>query len=322
MQKMRKVKIGFITSTQFGLEHRDKGLYLAKVGHQVHMLRMWLTPNGLQSVHVDPANSNSKDLDARLPREGCNLLNLVLRPSVSHNHSDSWDVQVGWSCPIFLSEGCFHGVLDGQTSHCACGKVLHVPHGLLHLSPGCVCVKWEFRLDHAAVLEQTDVSGVRANIQELEQVDDEGLDPLVIMWADASGAVDDKDEIQRGGFARVICDGKDVTVVKEPNYVNLQILTSTKGGVISFIWSGLTTAPFVQKSRLCIVRHKCCWQNILWSLTGHSPTALVWVVVSFCFLAAMSLGRRLSSRTASQHSRKRTPRARDLMLTRADNWSI
>lgn len=49
------------------------------------------------------------------------------------------------------------------------------------------------------------------------------------MRADASGAVDDKDEIQRGGFARVICDGKDVTVVREPNDVNLQILMSIKG---------------------------------------------------------------------------------------------
>lgn len=72
------------------------------------------------------------------------------------------------------------------------------------------------------------MSGIRANLQELEQVDNEGLDLLVVMRADASGAVDDKDEIQRGGFARVICDRKDVTI-REPNAANLQILMSTKG---------------------------------------------------------------------------------------------
>lgn len=201
-----KIKMGFITSTQFGLEHRDEGLYLAKVGHQVHMLRVWLTSYGLQSVHVHPANSDSKDLDASLPRLSRNLLHRVLRPPVGHNHSDSWDVQVCWSCSIFLSEGCFHGVLDGQTGHCSCGKMLHVPHCLLHLSLGGVGAEREFRLDHAAVLEQTDTSGIWANLQELEQIDDEGLDLLVVVWADASGAVDDKDEIQRDGFARVLCD--------------------------------------------------------------------------------------------------------------------
>lgn len=198
--------MGFITSTQFGLEHRDEGFYLAKVGHQVHMLRVWLTPYGLQSVHIHPAHSNSKDLDASLPRLSRNLLHCILRPPISHNHSDSWDVQVCWSCSIFLGEGCLHGVLDGQTGHCPCGEVLHVPHRLLHLSLGGEGVEGELGLDHAAILEQTDPSYIRADLKELKQVDDEGLDLLVVVGADASGAVDDKDEIQRDGFAKVLCE--------------------------------------------------------------------------------------------------------------------
>lgn len=196
----------FITSAQFGLEHRDEGFYLAEVGHQVHVLRVWLTPYCLQSVHIHPAHSDSKDLNAGLPRLSCNLLHRVLRPPISHNHSYSWDVQLCWSCSVFLSEGCLHGVLDGQTGHCPCGEVLHVPHRPLHLSLGGVGAEGELGLDHAAILEQTDPSGVRADLQELEQVDDEGLDLLIVMGADASGAVDDENKIQQGGFARALCD--------------------------------------------------------------------------------------------------------------------
>lgn len=169
------------------------------------MLIVWLTPHGLQSVYIHPTNSDSKDLDAGLPRLSRNFLHRVLRAPIRHNHSNTWDEQVCWSCSIFLSEGDFHGVLNGQTGHCSCGEVLHVPHCLLHLSLGGVGAEREFRLDHAAILEQTYTSAFWANLQELEQVDDEGLDLLVVMGADASGAVNDKDEIQRGGFARVLC---------------------------------------------------------------------------------------------------------------------
>lgn len=84
--------MGLFTSTQFGLEHRDQGFYLAKVGHQMHMLRVRLTPYGPQCVHIHPAYSNSKNLDASLSCLSCNLLYCVLRSSISHNHSNSWDV--------------------------------------------------------------------------------------------------------------------------------------------------------------------------------------------------------------------------------------
>lgn len=198
--------MGLITSTQFGLEHRDEGFYLAEVGHQVNMLRVRLTPYGLQRVHIHPAHSDSKDLDAGLPRLSRDLLHRVLRPPISHDHSDSWDEQFCRACSLFLSEGLLHGVLDGQTGHGTSGEVLHVPHGLLYLSLGGVGVEGELGLDHAAVLKQTDPSGIRAHMEELKQVDDEGLDLLVVVGADASGAVDDKDEIQRDCFASVLCD--------------------------------------------------------------------------------------------------------------------
>lgn len=189
------------------------------------MLRVWLTPYGLQRVHIHPADSDGKDLDAGLPRLSCDLLHCVLRPPVSHNHSDSWDVQVCGSCSLFLREGCLHGVLDGQTSHCSCGQVLHVPHRLLHLSPGGVGVEGELGLDHAAILEQTDPSGIRADLEELKQVDDEGLDLLVVVGSDASGAVDDKDEIQRDGFAWVPCNLKrwGKFVIRQPKTAKSQL---------------------------------------------------------------------------------------------------
>lgn len=178
------------------------------------MLRVWLAPYGLQCVHIHPAHSNSKDLNAGLPGLSCSLLHCVLRPPISHNHSDSWDVQVCWSCSLCLTEGCLHGVLDGQTCHGSCGKVLHAPHSPLHLSLGGEGVEGEFVLDHAAILEQTDPRGIRTDLKELKQVDDECLDLLVVIGADASGAVDDKDEIQWDAFARVLhCFGLDSSLI-------------------------------------------------------------------------------------------------------------
>lgn len=63
-------------------------------------------------------------------------------------------------------------------------------------------------------------------------------------------------------------------------------------------------------------------KHISWSPAGRLPAAWFWTVVSVAALAARSLGCRLSSRTALQHSAKRRLRARALILTRADNWSV
>lgn len=198
--------MGFITSTQFGLEHRDEGLHLTEVGHQVDVLRVGLAPHGLQHAHIHPANPDGKDLDPCLPRLSSYLLHRVLRSPVCHNHSDSWNVKVCRPRSVSLSEGCFHGVLDGQSSHCSCGKMLHVPHCLLHLSLGAEGVEGEFRLDLASILEEAHPGGIWPNLQKLEQVDDEGLDLLIVMVTDASGAIDDKDKIQWGSSAMVRCD--------------------------------------------------------------------------------------------------------------------
>ncbi len=170
------------------------------------MLRVWLTPDGFQSAHIHPAHSDGKDLDPSLPCLSRYFLHRVLRSPISHYHGDSWDVQVCRSCSMFLSERCLHGVLDGETSHRPCGEVLHVPHCLLHLSLAGVGVEGELGLDHTTILKQTNPSGIRADVQELKQVDDEGLHFLIVVGANASGAVDDKDEIQRDGFAGVLCD--------------------------------------------------------------------------------------------------------------------
>lgn len=170
------------------------------------MLRVRLAPDGLQRVHIHPSYPNRKDLYARLPCLCSHLFHCVLRPPVGYNHGDSRDVQVCCSCPIFLCEGYFHGVLDCQAGHCSRGKVPHVPHRLLHLSLAGEGVEGEFRLDHAAVLQQTNPGGVWPDLQELDQINDEGLDLLVVVGAYASRAVDDKDEVQRDGFARVLWD--------------------------------------------------------------------------------------------------------------------
>lgn len=111
---------------------------------------------------------------------------------------------------MVLSEGRLHGVLDGQTGHGSCGEVLHVLHSLLHLRSAAVRVEGELWLNHAAVLQQADAGGIVANVKELQQVNDEGLDLLVIVGADASRAVNDKDEIQRDGFAGILCNQKEV----------------------------------------------------------------------------------------------------------------
>lgn len=133
----------------------------------MNVLRVRLAPYGLQSVHVYPAHAYSKDLDASSSCLSSDLFHGVLRPPVSHNHGNPWDVQVCWSCSLFLSEGGLHCELDGQTSHGPCGKVLHVPHGLLHLSLSGIRVEGELRLDDASVLEQTDPCVIRANVEEL-----------------------------------------------------------------------------------------------------------------------------------------------------------
>ena len=127
-------------------------------------------------------------------------------PPISHNHSNSWDVQFCRSCSLFLREGSLHGVLDGQTGHGPGGKVLHVPHRLLHFGLIGVVIEGELRLDHAAILEQTNPCRIRANREELNHVDDESFDLLIVVGTDASGAVDDKDKIQWDGLARVLCD--------------------------------------------------------------------------------------------------------------------
>lgn len=227
-----------------------------------------------------------------LPCLRCNLLHRILSPPVSHYHGNSWDVQVCWSRSIFLCEGCFHGVLDGQTCHCPCGKVLHLFHRLLHLSPGGVGVEWEFRLYHAAILKQTHPGGIWANFQKLEQVDDEGLDLFIVMGADASGAVDDKDEIQRDGFVRDLWD--------------LVLLTFNS-----------PAALFEQKSALDF-KSSVKFE----SLTGHLPTGLVETVVTFSSLAAAGLTWCLSSREASEHIRQKKQRASSLVLMTSDDWSI
>lgn len=170
------------------------------------MLGVRLAPDGLQRVHIHPSYSNCEDLDARLPRLCGHLLHRVLRTPIGHNHSDPRDLQACCSRPVFLGEGRFHGVLDRQTGHCSRGEVPHAPHRLLHLSFAGEGVEGEFGLDHAAVLEQADPSGVRPDLQELDQINDEGLDLLVVVGADAPGAVDDKNEVQRDGFARILWD--------------------------------------------------------------------------------------------------------------------
>lgn len=198
-----------VTSTQFGLEHRDQGLYLTEVGHQVDVLGVRLAAYGLQDLHVHPAHSYSKDLDASLPGFSCDLLHRVLGSAICHDHSDTWNVQVDGSGPLLLREGHLHGILDGQTGHGPSGEVRHVLHSLLHFSSGGVGVEGELRLDHAAVLEQTDPGRIVANVQKLEQVGDEGLDLQVVTRVDAPGAVDDEDEVQRRGFTRILCDEEE-----------------------------------------------------------------------------------------------------------------
>lgn len=105
---------------------------------------------------------------------------------------------------MFLGEGCLHGVLDGQTRHGPCGEVLHIPHCLLYLALGGVGAEGELRLDHATILQQTDPCCIMANLEELKQVDDEGLHFLIVIGTDASGAVNHKDEIQRDSFTWIL----------------------------------------------------------------------------------------------------------------------
>lgn len=275
--------VGVFTSTQFGLEHRDEGLDLAEVGHQVNVLGVRLAADGLQGIHVHPAHADGKDLDAGLPRLLRHLLHRVLRPPVSHYHGDAWDVQACSSGPVLLGEGHLHEELDGQAGHRPRGQVLHAPHSLLHLGPGAVGVEGELGLDHTAVLDQPHPGGVGTHLQELQQVNDEGLDLLIVVGPDASRAVNDKDEVQRDGFAGVLCEA-DRTMY------------------------------------ICILNMERC-MHTSWSAAGHSPPALLRTTVSFWPRAAAGLGRRLSSRTALQHNRQKRPRARDLILMRGDNCS-
>lgn len=130
------LKMDFVTSTELGLVHRDEALDLTEVSHQVDVLGVGLAAHGLQRVHIHPADANGKDLDACLPGPSGNLLHFVLRSAVCHDHSNSRDAEVLGPRSVFLSEGPFHGVLDGQSSHCSCGEVRHLPHRLLHLRLG------------------------------------------------------------------------------------------------------------------------------------------------------------------------------------------
>lgn len=121
------------TSTQIGLEDGCEGLYLAEVVHQVHMLRVGLTPDGPQRVHIHPAHTDGEDLDARLPGLCRHLLHRVLGAPVRYDHGDAGDVHVGGPGALWLSEGCLHGVLDSQAGHGAGGQVVHRLHRPLHI---------------------------------------------------------------------------------------------------------------------------------------------------------------------------------------------
>lgn len=169
------------------------------------VLRVGLASYGLQGLHLHPSHSDSKNLDAGLPGFSRDLLHSVLRSPVCHDHSDPWDLQALRSSPLLLGERYLHSVLDGQAGHGAGGQMPHVSHSVLHLGFGGVGVERELRLDHAAILQQPHAGGIGANVEKLQQVNDEGLDLVVVFRSDAPGAVDNEDEIQRRAFTRILC---------------------------------------------------------------------------------------------------------------------
>ena len=324
-----------LTSAQLGLEHGVQGLYPAKVSHQEDVLRVRLAPDGLQRLHVHAAHADGEDLNARPPGLGRHLLHGVLGPPVRHHHGDAWDEEGGRPRPLLLGEHRVHGVLQGQARHGARGQVLHTPHRPLHLGPGGMGIEGELALHHAAVLQQGHARGVGPHLQELQQVQDEGLDLLVVPGPDAAGAVDDKGEVQGDAPAGGLCGktqggfggSSDQTMWSWQHKVACQELTNDAienlraydfntekhTTVLSFHLMGVLAQTQAHKRRHTHTHtHPTTFD--------HPPAELLGAEVRFGAPAEMALGSRLSSRAASQqHSRHSTPRTWELILT-TDSW--
>lgn len=183
-------------TTKFSLEGRGQCFNLTEISNQKHMFFMWFTSNGLQSVHVHSSHSNSKNQDSWVTCFSSNLCHRILRSPICHYHDNSGHILPQRSSPFCLWKRNVHCILQSQASHGASGQVHHPPHCPFDFLLPPESLQRKLLLDGAAVLNQTHACGVGADVQKLQDAQNELLHFFKVVMAHTARAVNDENKVQ------------------------------------------------------------------------------------------------------------------------------
>lgn len=155
-------------TTKFSLEGRGQCFNLTEISHKKHMLFMRFTPNGLQCVHIYSSHSNGKNQDSWVTCFSGNLCHRILRSPIRHYHDNSGHILLQRSSSFWFWKCNVHCILNGQASHGASCQVHHPLHCSCDVLLPPERLQWKLVFDCAAELNQTYTSGIRTDIQELQ----------------------------------------------------------------------------------------------------------------------------------------------------------